>query len=89
VTEPLVQFTLPPELVEVIAQRAADILAERQAAAVDDKRWFTTPEATRYTGLARQFLFDARSSGRLPRHRAGRKAMFDRRDLDELIRADR
>jgi hypothetical protein len=89
VSEQLLQLSLPPELVEAIAQRAADILVEREAAAAgEERRWLTIPDAMAYTGFPRQWFYDARSSGRLAKHGAGRKAVIDRHELDALIEAD-
>jgi hypothetical protein len=89
-TELGLHLALPADLVEQIAQRAADIILERQAAAEEEaSRWLTIPQAVKYTGFTRQWFYDARSDGRLTRHGAGRrKAMIDRRELDALIAAD-
>jgi excisionase family DNA binding protein len=78
--------SLPAELVEEIAQRAADILEERlvrQAA----PRWLTIDQAAEYIAASKQRVYDLRSSGRISRHGDGRRALVDRDELDQLIEA--
>ena len=80
-------FTFPPELVEQIAERVADILEQRQRPQ-SERRWLTIPEAAEYIGACPQRVYDLRSSGRLSRHGDGGRALVDRRELDNLISHD-
>ena len=79
-----VTFTLPVEVVEQIAQRAAEIVLERLAAD-DGQRWLTVDQAAAYIGAKPQRVYDLRSSGRLSRHGDGGRALVDRRELDRLV----
>ena len=81
-------FTLPPEAVEKIAQRVAEILLERQTYPGrdhDGRRWLTVPEAAAYIGAKPQRVYDLRSAGRLSRCGDGGRALIDRRELDRLV----
>jgi len=81
-------FTLPPEAVEEIAQRVAEIMLERQAdhrGRNSGSRWATIDEAADYLRCSRQRVYDLRSSGRLSRHGDGGRALVDRRELDRLV----
>lgn len=83
---PEVTFALPPEVLEQLAQRIADILEQRQAARTEPaKRWLTVDQAADYLGCKRQRVYDLRSTGRLSRCGDGRRGLVDRRELDELI----
>jgi len=86
VTAPLT-FTLPPEAIEEIAQRVAELL-ERQTDPGrdrDGRRWLTVAEAAAYIGARPQRVYDLRSSGRLSRCGDGGRALVDRRELDRLV----
>jgi excisionase family DNA binding protein len=78
---------LPPELLEQLAQRVAEILAERTPATATEQRWLTVDQAAEYIGCSRQRIYDLRSSGRLRRHGDGRRGLVDRHDLDRLVGA--
>jgi excisionase family DNA binding protein len=78
---------LPDDVLEQLAQRVADILEERQAAAGVPAlgRWLTIAQAAEYIGAKRQRIYDHRSSGRLTRHGDGTRALVDRLELDQLV----
>ena len=65
-----ITFTLPPEVLEQLAVRVADILQERQnqTAAGSVSRWLTMEGAAAYIGANRQRIYDLRSDGRLSRN---------------------
>lgn len=74
---------LPDELLEAIAERAAQLVAERQA-----------PEAAGYldVGGAAEFLaapvsriYALTSAGRLPHHRDGSRLLFDPAELRAYV----
>jgi excisionase family DNA binding protein len=72
------QVSFPAELVEAIAQRAAELVAERS----EPSRWMTVEEAAEYARCSRQHIYDLRSDGRLTRHGERGHALVDRRELD-------
>lgn len=80
-------LTFPEEVLEQIAQRVAEILAERTstATAIGIQRWFTIDEAAEYARCSRQRIYNLRSSGRLSRHGDGGRALVDRQELEALI----
>jgi excisionase family DNA binding protein len=81
-------FTLPPELVEAIAQRAAEIVLEQLAERAEGEwpEYMTPQQAGRYIGATAQRIYDLRSAGRLPRaFNDGGRALIKRSDLDEYV----
>ena len=75
-SEPLA-LTLPPEALETIAARAAELAAERLAR--DLSPWMTRSEAATYLGLPVSRLEKDR---RIPCHRDGRRVLYHRAELD-------
>ena len=78
-----VALELSPEMVETIAHRVAEILADRD-----------TPEATGYLDVAgaADFLacptsrvYSLVSAGRISHHRDGSRLLFDRGELREYV----
>jgi excisionase family DNA binding protein len=86
-SESLVNVSLPPEWIDAIAMRVADILERRMTARVEPeaKGWLTVAEAAAYIGAKPQRIYDLRSSGRIRRHGDGGRALVDRDELDDLI----
>ncbi len=81
-----IEFSIPPESFEAIAQRAAAIALEQLAGrGHDDREWLTAVEAAEYLRCKPQRIYELRSSGRLPSHMEGGRALVRRRDLDALI----
>jgi excisionase family DNA binding protein len=81
-------LNLPPEVVEQLAQRVADILQERageERTSAEAARWLTIAQAAAHIGARPQRIYDLRQSGRLSRHGDGRRALIDRHELDQLI----
>jgi excisionase family DNA binding protein len=83
VSDARLELTVPAELVEEIAQRAAEIVLARQEAALP--RWMTVPEAAEYARCTRQHIYDLRSDGRLSRHGEHGHALVDRHELDAYL----
>ena len=85
-----VSFDLTPEVLEAIAVRVAQLLAERgeTATAPTSSRWLSIGEAADYLRCSKQHVYDLRSSGRLSRHGDGGRALVDRDELDQLIKGD-
>ena len=69
-------LAVPPEFIEAIAERVADMLAERQPQ--------TAPELLTVDGLLRckrQRVYDLLSQGRLPHLKDGARVLIRRADL--------
>jgi excisionase family DNA binding protein len=79
-----VELTLPGELVEAIAERAAQMVLARQVAA-EQSRWMTVAEAAAYARCTRQHIYDLRSDGRLRRYGEHGRALVDRQELDDYL----
>jgi excisionase family DNA binding protein len=77
-----VSLTLPPEVVETIAQRVADILAERVPANGVTSPYFTVAEAADYLRAKPQRVYDLLSAHRLTRYRDGRRVLVARSELE-------
>jgi excisionase family DNA binding protein len=78
-TAPL-SLTLPPELVEEIAHRAAELVADRETGGRSP--YLTTTEAAAYLRCGRQRVFDLTSQGRLKVHKDGARSLYRAEDLD-------
>jgi len=76
--------TVTDDLVERIAQRVAEILAERDRRE-SSSRWLTAQQAADYLQATPQRIYDLRSSGWLSRTGDGSRVLVDRRELDVLL----
>lgn len=74
---------LPSELVEQIAQRAAEILAEQQA---EPEGYLDVVEAAEFLACAKNRVYALVSANRIPHHRDGSRLLFDRAELREYVR---
>jgi excisionase family DNA binding protein len=77
-------FSVPAEVVEQIARRAAEIIAGQRSS--DERRWLTVDEAATHARCSAQRIYNLRSAGRLSRTGDGGRALVDRQELDDLIR---
>ncbi len=76
-------LTIPAELIERIAERAAELVLERLDGHPGERsRFLTVAEAAEYLRCSRQRIHDLTSAGRLTRHRDGRRVLITRADLD-------
>lgn len=82
-----VQLGMPPELLEAIAERAADLLAERQAATVAPL--LTVEQAAAYLACKPKRVYDLCSQRRLPFAKDGSRTLLRRADLDAYLEAGR
>ncbi|MDP9256868.1 MAG: helix-turn-helix domain-containing protein [Actinomycetota bacterium] len=81
-------ITVPPELEERIAQRAAAIVLERLERSENGSApspYLSISEAADYARCDRQRIYDLRSSGRLSRIGDGTRALVLRAELDEYL----
>lgn len=72
-------FAVPEELVEAIAQRAAEILAERQNGS---SPWMTRPEAAEYLRVPASRLEKDKT---VPCRRWDGRVLYHRQQLDEWL----
>lgn len=76
----------PPDLVEAIARRAAELLREQHHPQVPD--YLATGEAADYLRRKPQRVFDLVSQGRLPVCKDGSRNLYRRVDLDAYLSGD-
>ena len=81
--------TLPPELLEplaqAIAERAAELVLERQPPPASLPEYLTVEEAADYMRASRQRVYDLLSSRRLPRHKDGTRVLLRRTEIDAYL----
>jgi excisionase family DNA binding protein len=75
------RLDVPAELIEAIAQRAAEIVVERQAEA-EATPYLTVEEAAEYLRCNRKRVYDLCSQRRLPFVKDGSRTLLRRADLD-------
>ncbi len=81
-------ISLPPELVEQIARRAADLLAERTAG---PGPWLDVTAAAKHLGYSddlargRRRIYDLTSRRELEPRRDGKRLLFRPADLDRYV----
>jgi excisionase family DNA binding protein len=79
------RLDLPPELVEAVAGRVAELLADRLDAA--SRPYLDVDEAAAYLRCSPQRIYDLVSAGRLRPHRDGRRVLLTREALDACLEA--
>jgi len=70
---------LPPELIEAIAKRAAE-LVEPQADV-----WLSVAEAADHLRCTRSRIYSLVSARRIPHHKDGSRVLFRRSELDRWV----
>lgn len=81
----VVSISLPPDAIETIAQRAAEIVLATIGRPAPATPYMTVAEAADYLRCSRQRIYDLRSSGRLSRLGDGGRALVAREELDALV----
>lgn len=81
---PDLSLGVPPEFVEAVAQRAAEILAERQGAP-EPMPYLTVDEAAGYLRCKPKRVYDLCSQRRLPFVKDGSRTLLRRTDLDTYL----
>ena len=76
---------VPPELLEAIAARAAELVGERQAPD-DGDGWMTVAEAAEYLRCPKSRVYSLVSARRIPFEKDGSRTLFRRSELDEWVR---
>jgi excisionase family DNA binding protein len=77
-------LAVPPEMVERIAERAAEILAARQTPTAASP-WLTTAGAAEHLACRADRIHDLVQLGKLIPRRDGRRLLFRRADLDAYL----
>jgi excisionase family DNA binding protein len=77
-------LTLPPDALEAIAQRAAEILAQ-QIGNQPTSPYLNVDEAAAYLRCSRQAIYDRVSQRALEPARDGRRLLFHRDQLDAYL----
>jgi excisionase family DNA binding protein len=83
-----ITLDIPEELVEQIARRAADLVAERQPSN-GLSPWLSAPEAAERLRCDRDRIYDLIALGKLKPRRDGRRVLLHRDDLDAYLDASR
>ncbi|HET6999349.1 MAG TPA: helix-turn-helix domain-containing protein [Solirubrobacterales bacterium] len=83
---PGLALAVPTELVETIAQRAAELLAERQAE-VESTPWLRVEEAADHLRCKPKRVYDLCSQRRIPFVKDGSRTLLRRSDLDAYLEA--
>jgi len=89
-TSPHIEIALPDELVERIAQRAAQLLAERQAPAAEP--WLDVRGAAAHLGISTSQLYSLCAQRRrngIPLVKEGSRSYFKASALDAWRRGER
>jgi excisionase family DNA binding protein len=76
-------LTVPDELVEAVARRAAEIVLERQEAVVEPL--LTVEQAAVYLACRRKRVYDLCSQRRVPFSKDGSRTLLRREDLDAYL----
>jgi excisionase family DNA binding protein len=76
-------LAIPDEVVERIAERAAEMLADRLAA--DGEPWIGVDHAAEHLACSRKRIYDLVAQRRVPVRRDGRRLLFRRSELDAAL----
>ena len=77
-----VSLEFPPEFVEAVAQRPAEILAEQRRS----DGFLDAAGAAEFLACPTSRIYQLSSLGRLPVRRDGSRLLFDRDDLRDYVR---
>lgn len=78
------ELDFPAELVEAIAQRAAELVRADSVPTLASP-YLTVVEAAEYLRCGRQRIYDLLSSRRLTRFKDGSRVLLERKELDRLV----
>ena len=79
-----VTLDIADEMVERIAERAAELFADRQSAMVGG--YLDVAGAAEFLACPRSRIYALVSARRLPHHHDGSRLLFDREELREYVR---
>jgi excisionase family DNA binding protein len=80
------QITLPPELLEQIAERAAELVAEHVDNSQATNGYLDVAGAAEFLACPASRIYALVSAKRIPHHRDGSRLLFDRCELRDYIR---
>lgn len=82
-----VSIDVPAELVDAIAERAAELVLERLRvkAVASESRYLTVDEAASLYRCKPQRIYDLISSGRLPKKNDGSRVLLERAELERRL----
>ncbi len=75
---------LPPNLVEEIARRAAELVAEQETA---DVGYLDVDGAANFLACPKSRIYGLVSAKRIPHHKDGSRLLFDRAELRAYVAA--
>lgn len=84
----MLSLDIPDELVERIARRAADIVAEREQKAPSAPQWLDTAGAAEHLACSKGRIHDLVQLRKLRPRRDGRRLLFKREELDAYVEND-
>lgn len=76
---------IPPELVEAIARRSAELVLERIGEAAARPELLTPEQAAEFLCCDVQRIYDLCSDGRLHRYKDGARLLISRSELEEYV----
>jgi excisionase family DNA binding protein len=77
-----VKYELPAELIETVAERAAELLSGRTQA---NDSWLDVSEAAEYLRCPTSRIYALTSAGKIPHYHDGARLLFRRSELDEWV----
>jgi excisionase family DNA binding protein len=79
-------LSLPPDLLEAIAQRTAEIIEQRQSESGETRWLYGAEAAADYLGWPVKRVYNRVASKELPAHRSGGRLCFLTSELDRAVR---
>ena len=79
----MLSVSLPRELVEIVAERAAELVEERNGARVEP--WIDVREASAHLACPRSRIYALVSARRIPHRKDGSRLLFRRSELDAWL----
>jgi excisionase family DNA binding protein len=83
-TSPLA-LTVPPELLEAVAERAAEMLAERLEVGARPEPWLTVDQAAEHLACPKSRIYALVSARRIPHRKDGSRLLFRASELDAWL----
>jgi excisionase family DNA binding protein len=80
-----VGISIPPASLELIAQRVAELLHERDRDERPVSPYMSIEEAAQFLRCSRKRIYDLRTSGRLRRMNEGARALVLRAEVERLV----
>jgi len=76
-------LAVPPELVDAVAERVADLLADRRVP--EPEPWIGVEQAAEHLACPRSRIYALASAGRIPHRKDGSRLLFQRSELDDWL----